>query len=335
MYTSSNRKQSKRVREFIAKKNLEKEQEEKELESKKQNFISVFQNPTTIGQENATNQMTLKVFYDVIIKDYAPLISSGNPKDILRAITILKRLLADGHDIDYIIIRLLCHGSLIFFQFLKQVRRDLLNHFEAYDEIVHACKPSEIIELLKFGVLELEHATKINKMESLEASIYMFIQLTDYEDTIQDYLWQTYSTLVSKQGLLRNMLLRNVPHEIAVYLKSLDETEFNERLVKFTKVLKSYENMEEKYKGSPMLKGRLINLIRMIMDMVLNQDLKLPQMKEFMEYFKDIYVMKNYDEVPLFLEQLPWDAYWYISMEIYQKDMIRKFPYDTPDGKWV
>ena len=133
--------------------------------------------------------------------------------------------------------RLLCHGSLLFFQFVKQIRRDLLNHFESYDYVVNACKPCEIIEMLQFGVLELDHAMTINKMESLEATIYMFIQLTHYEDSIKDYLWKTYPTLLSNQGLVRHMVLRNVLHEISVYMKGLQGTEeFTERLVNFHKI---------------------------------------------------------------------------------------------------
>jgi hypothetical protein len=326
MSSTVERKQSRKVREFLAKK------KEKEI-AQRDNILSIFQNPKK--DNNKTTQITLKALYDITIDKCAGFLSSGITKEILKTINILKKLLADGHDIDYIIVRLLCHGNLLFFQFVRQVRKDLLNHFEAYDEVVRACKPYEIIELLKFGVLEIEHAMKINKMESLEATIYMFIQLTDYENTIQEYLWQTYSSILSKQGLLRHMILRNVPHEIAVYLKSLNSDEFNETLVNFPKVLKSYEVLEETYKGSPILKGRLINLIRMIVDMVFNQGLILPSMTEFLEYFKKVYIMKDYADIPMFLQILPWDAHWHISMKILQLNVEKLFPYDTPDGKWA
>lgn len=318
--------QSKKVREFLARK-------EEEESAKRTALLSIIQNPTKNNKENV--ETALKCFYDITINKCADFLSSGDTKEIFKVINILKKLLADGHNIDYIIVRLLCHGSLLFFQFVKQERRDLINHFEAYDEIVHACKPCEIIELLKFGVLELEHATKINDMESLEATIYMFIQLTDYEDTIQEYLWQTYQHLISKQGLLRHMVLRNVPHEIAVYLKSLGLEQFNEQFATFRKVLDSYEVMEVKYKGSPMLKGRLINLINMIIDMVFNQDYELPSMTEFLEAFKKVYTMKDNTDIPVFLQLLSWDAHWYISMKICNLKAIRAFPYDTPDGKWA
>jgi len=320
------RKQSRKVREFLAKK-------EQEEAAKHDDLLSIIRNPTKYNKEHV--QMALKTFYEITIDKCRLLLSSGDTKEIFKTINILKKLLADGHDIDYIIVILLCHGSLLFFQFVKQVRRDLLNHFEAYDEVVHACKPCEIIELLKFGVLELEHAMKINKMESLEATIYMFIQLTDYEDTIQDYLWQTYPNLLSKQGLLRHMVLRSVQHEISVYLKSLGVAEYNEKLVNFKEVLKSYENMEVKYKGSPLLKGRLINLIRMIVDLVFNQGFKLPSMTEFLEAFKTKYPTENDTVVPIFLQVLPWDAHWHISMKILQLNVEKLFPYDSIDGKWA
>jgi hypothetical protein len=320
------RKQSKKLREYLVKK--------KDEELAKHNaLLSIFRNPTKNTDENGA--MALKYFYDMTIEKCAGYLSSRDTKDILAAINILKKLQADGHDIDNIIVRLLSHSSLLFLQFVKQVSRDILNHFEAYDEIVHNCEPGEIIEFLKYGVIELEYATTINKMESLENTIYMFIQLTDYEDTIQDYLWQTYPTLINKQGLLRHMVLHNVSYEIAVYLKSLDGSEFNENVIKFSKVLNAYKLMESKYKGSHMLKGRLLNLIQMIIDMVCNQGLVLPSMSEFLEAFKKVYVMKDYDDVPLFMYNLPWDAYWYISMEIYQINIVKLFPYDTLDGKWA
>ena len=324
--TEKRQRQSKKVREFLAKK-------QEEESARHSALLSIIQNPTKDNKENV--QTALKCFYDMTINKCQGFLSSGDIKEIFKTINILKKLFTDGHDIDYIIVRLLCHGSLLFFQFVKQVRRDLLNHFEAYDEIVHACKPSEIIELLKFGVLELEHATKINKMESLEATIYMFIQLTDYEDTIQDHLWQTYPSIISKQGLLRHMVLCNVPHEIAVYLKSLGNNEFNEQFVVFRKVLTSYEAMEVKYKGSPMLKGRLVNLIRMIVYLVFNQGFEFPSMTEFLEAFKKVYTMKDYTNVPLFLQVLPWDAHWHIGMKIYNLNVQKAFPYDNPDGKWA
>jgi hypothetical protein len=326
MSTTVARNRSRKVRDFLAKK-------QEEESSKQDALLSIIRNPTKYNKDYV--EIALKTFYEITVEKCSNLLSSGDNKEICKTINILKKLLADGHDIDYIIVRLLCHGSLLFFQFVKQIRRDLLNHFEAYDEVVHACEPHEIIELLKFGVLELEHATKINNMESLETTIYMFIQITDYEDTIQDYLWQTYSNLLSKQGLLRHMVLYSVQHEISVYLKSLNINEFNERLVNFNKILKSYEVMEEKYKGSRLLKGRLKNLIRMIIDIVLNQGLKLPTIIEFLEKFKNTYTIKNNVDPPMFLQDLPWYAYWHISIEIFQLEMERALPYDTPDGKWA
>ena len=327
MSTIATRKQSKKVREFLARK-------EEEETAKHNALLSILQNPKEHDPEKV--QTALQIFYDITIENCTELLVSGDTKDILKTINILKKLLADGHDIDYIIVRLLCNGSLLFFQFVKQVRRDILNHLEAYDEIAHSCKPSEIIEMLKFGVLELEHASKINKMESLEATIYMFIQLTDYEDTIQDYLWQTYPNLISKQGLLRHMVLRNIPHELLVYLKSLSSAEFNIHFVNFRRVLKTYENMEEKHKGSPILKGRLINLIQMIIDMVFIQGYTLPSMNEFLDEFKHKnYFMKSNADIPLFMYNLAWDTHWYISTKILQLEIIKLFPYDNPDGKWA
>lgn len=322
-------KQSRKVREFLAKK-------QEEESARHAALLSIIQNPTN---PNNVNENTLKCFYDITIGKCKGLLSSGDTKEIFKAIQILKKLIDTGHDLDYVLVRLLCHGSLLFFQFVKQVRRDLLNHFEAYDEVVHACKPSETIELLKFGVLELEHATKINKMVSLEATVYMFIQLTDYEDTIQTYLQQQHPTLVSTQGLLNHMVLHSIPHEIAVYLKSLSAEEFNERFINFRKILLSYETMEDKYHGSPMLKGRLVNLIRMIVDMVFNHGYQLPSMDEFQEAFKKVYTMKDsdntlvdYSDAPMFLQTLPWDVHWHISMKIFDLHIKRSCPY--PDSKW-
>lgn len=306
--TEKQQRQSKRVREFLAKK------QEEEL-AKHDALLSIIQNPTKDNKENF--QTALKYFYNMTINKCKGFLSSGDTKEIFKAINILKKLQTDGYDIDNIIFQLLCHGSLLFFQFVKQIKRDLLNQFEAYDKIVNSCEPNEIIELLKFGVLELEYATKINNMESLDATIYMFIQLTRYEDTIQNYLWQNYASIISKQGLLRHMVLRNIPHEIAVYLKSLGKNEFNEEFIVFHKVLSSYEDMEVKYKGLPIVKGRLVNLIRMIVDMVFNQGFEFPSMTEFVEAFNKVYTMKDYTDIPSFLQVLPLETHRYIDMKIY------------------
>jgi hypothetical protein len=326
-------KQSRKVREFLAKK-------QEEEAAKHATLLSIIENPT---RNNNANENALKCFYDITIDKCKGLLVSSDTKEIFKAINILRKLIETGHDIDYVIVRLLCYGSLLFFQFVKQVRRDLLNHFEAYDEVVHACTPREIIELLKFGVLELEHATKINKMVSLEATVYMFMQLTDYDDTIQTYLQEQYPTLICKQGLLNHMILRSIPHEMAVYLKSLSAEEFNERLINFRKILRSYETMEEKYRDSPMLKGRLVNLIRMIIDMVFNQGYQLPSLDEFLVAFRKVYTMKDsnnilidYSDAPMFLQTLPWDAYCYISMKIFDLHIARSCPaYETSTSHWA
>jgi hypothetical protein len=92
--------------------------------------------------------------------------------------------------------------------------------------------------------------------------------------------------------------------------------------------------MESKYKNSPMLKGRLVNLIRMIIDMVFIQGFELPQLDEFLEAFKKVYTMKDYADVPLFMQVLPWDAHWHISFKIFELNILKTCPYDTPDAKW-
>ena len=93
--------------------------------------------------------------------------------------------------------------------------------------------------------------------------------------------------------------------------------------------------MEENYKGSPMLKGRLVNLIRMIVDMVFNQEYQLPSMDEFLDAFTKVYTMKDNADVPMFLQVLPWDAHWHIGMKIYKLNLLKDYSDTSADGKLI
>ena len=73
----------------------------------------------------------------------------------------------------------------------------------------------------------------------------------------------------------------------------------------------------------------------MIVDLVFNQGYEFPSMTVFLDAFKKVYTMKNYTDVPLFLQVLPWDAHWHIGMKIYNLKVQKTFPYDNPDGKWA
>lgn len=319
-----NTHQSRKVRDFLAKKKLEQEaalkQELEELENKK--------------LDDNTVAMSMQLFYDITINKCSEYLQNN---ETIATIKILKKMLSDGYDIDYILIKLLANGNTLFFQFIKQVRRDLINHFEAYDEIVNNCKAEDILTLLKYDILELEHAQKVNKMATLETTIYMFLQLTYYEDSIKTHLFSRYASITSEAGLFRHWLLVNIPHEVAIYLKSLKgEHELNERLVNFNKILHSYRVMEINFKGSPMLKGRLINIIRMVVSAVLDGGMSLPSRDEFTEYFNHIYIVKGDIERPLFIDLLCWDAYWYIDCLIMAERAKRLFPYeqDNIDCRW-
>jgi hypothetical protein len=279
--------------------------------------------------------MSLELFYNITIQKCTEMLSNN---ETIPVIKVLKKMVSDGYDIDYIIIRLLSHGNLLFYQFIKQSRRDLLNHFEAYDEITHTCKSSEIIDLLKYDILELELATKINGMDTLADTIYMFMQLMDYNDVVKSYLMSRYSGIATEEGILRHMVLYNIPHEVAVYLKSLNgKSEFDEKLINFNKIMKSYRVMEINFQGSDMLKSRLINVINMVVDSVVNKGMELPSREEFTKHFEARYQIKNKteNEKPLFLQLLPWDFYWFISIEIIQQRAIKLFPYEGVNGKWV
>ena len=320
---------SKKVLAFLERKKQEEELRKAELVKQCQ------------GQNKGDIKDTVQLFYDVTVNKCNEYLSKG---DTVSVIKVLRKLLADGNDIDYIIVRLLAFGNLLFYQFVKQARKDLLNHFEAYDEITHACKPVELIQLLKYNILELEHAAKINKVESLEATIYMFLQLADYNDEVKAYLWKRYSNLVSTQGLFHHWIYENIPHEVVVYLKTLqnDEIEsnstvqnqFDKRIINFNKIMKSFRVMECKFRGSTMLRSRLINVLRMVINAVVNDGLELPSREEFTKHFESKYTIKNADEKPLFMELLPWDFYWYISCEVMHQRSVKLFPYEGEDGKW-
>jgi hypothetical protein len=317
----SSRVQSRKVREFLAKKKLEEEESLKQ-ELEKIEKTNLYDNQIA---------MSMQLFYDVTIRkciDYL------NNKETIPVIKILKKMISDGYDIDYIMIRILAHGNLLLYQFIKQERRDLINHFEAYDEIVRAQSSDEIIKLLKYDILDLEHSTKVNKMDSLSDTVYMFMQLSDYNDNVEEFLWQRYSSILSVKGLMHHQLFYNIPHEIAIYMKSLKGDELNESLVNLDKILLSYHKMEQKFKNSPMLKGRLLNVIKMISQSVINNDLKLPSKEEFFRYFGKIYIIHG-AEKPDFLKKLEWDIYWHIDCEIMQQRAYILFPYEGENGQWV
>jgi hypothetical protein len=315
------RAQSRTVRDFLAKKKLEEEEHLKqELEKLEKTNL-----------DDNQIAMSMQLFYDITIRKCIEYLTN---KETIPVIKILKKIISDGYDIDYIMVRILAHGNLLLYQFIKQERRDLINHFEAYDEIVRAQSPDEIINLLKYDILDLEHSTEVNKMDSLCDTIYMFMQLTDYDDSVKDYLWQRYGSMLSEEGLMRHQLFYNVPHEIAIYLKSLKGDELNESLVNIEKILLSYRNMEQNFKGSPMLKGRLLNVIRMITQSVINNDLKLPSKEEFFQYFDKIYIIRD-AEKPDFLKKLEWDIYWHIDCEIMKQHAYILFPYEGENGQWA
>jgi hypothetical protein len=316
------RPQSRKVREFLARKKLEEESVIKQQLEDLENC----------NLDDNTVNMSLQLFYDITIKKCNEYLIGNETIPVIR---ILKKLLEDGYNIDYIIIHLLACGTVLFYQFIKQIRRDLLNHLEAYDEIVRFNKHEEIINLLKYDIIELEHACKINKLDSLEHTIYMFMQLTDYENNINEYLCNRYKGITNEEGLFRHQVLYNVPHEIAVYIKSLAGNALNEHLINFRKIWKSYMIMEVNFSGSSMLKGRLVNLVRMICIGVLDKGFKLPSRQEFEKHFNKICIFKGAEKPPLFLEQLIWDIHWFIDTSIIQERANKLFPYEGDNGQWA
>jgi hypothetical protein len=326
------RKPSKKMQQFLERKQKEQEQIEMERAARHQELLHIINNPNEHNKVNIDG--ALKLLYDMTKSKCIQFLSTGERDNILTVIRILRKLLDDGHKIDDVIISLLPHGSILFFQFIKQVRRDLLHGFAAMDEVVHACKQCEIIELLEYKIIELDHMAKVNNMPSLEATIYMFIQLTDYDDTVISHLYKIYSPSISRQGLLQHMLLISIPHEISLYLKPLKEINImTEQYVSFDLVMQSYQAMEDRYKGAPILKGRLINLYRMIVDMVVNEGLIIPTMDEFRAALHRRYELGDGVAIPSFLQDLSWKTYWHVSLEIYMQQTRRRFP-NHNDTEW-
>jgi hypothetical protein len=318
----SERHQSRKIRAFLEKKKQEEEERIKDELNRLEN----------ISLDDKTIDMSIELIYNFTINKCNEYLEKN---ETISVIKILRKMISDGYDIDYIIVHLLSHGNTLFYQFIKQIRIEILNHFESYEEIVHSKSADEVIELLKFDILDLSYAWKVNKMDSLKDTIYMFMQLTDYNDKIQNYLFNRYNDDITHYGVMQHQLLFNVPHEIAIYLKSLKGNyEVDESVVNFKKILESYRKMEVNFQGSPMLKGRLVNLIRMIVNSVVYKGFTLPSRTEFYENFAKIYILKG-NEKPLFLDILEWDTYWYIDCAIMQERANILFPYDGEDGRWV
>lgn len=316
--------QSKKVREYYAKKQAE----EVALENHAKEQLEIL--------KQANPEAANVVFYKLTV---SKCIEFLNSKQIMPVVNILKRLETEPnyHNIvTSIITDIFPYADLFFFRCIRDMRRDYLNSVETFIILHNSVKPELIVQLLEYKILDMAYATVINGMDSLQDTIYLFMQLTDYEDSIKNKLFCIYSDILSEQGFLDYIMLCHIPHEVAIYLKGLnDGKELTEKHVNIYQILQSYRVMEASNPGSPAMKGRMINLIRMVVDGVLNRGLILPKREEFIQYFNKIYKNTDTSTFPAFLQDLSWDTHWHIDIEIIKQRAIQLFPYEGDGDRWA
>lgn len=240
------------------------------------------------------------------------LLSRGQTLSVLRILKNVK-FQTNGNLLP-IVENLMPFGNLLFYQYVKQEFRDFLNLLPTYDIILHALKPDEVIQLLHYNVIELEYANKINDINALTNTVYMFLQLADYNPTVKEYLFNKYSDILDETGLFNHLFMYNISHEILVYLKScLANDLFNKKFVNFEKIVKTYQELEAKSAGSPLLGSRLINVINMIMDYMLYKGMSFPALFDFEMNFKQQYIINDADDIDYeLLMNLSYETFLYL-----------------------
>jgi hypothetical protein len=200
---------------------------------------------------------------------------------------------SQGGDISYFLDALLPFGDLLFYRFVKDESRDIINSFHTFDKILHKSSTEDVINLLKFHIVEPEHSAIVND-STVETVLYMIIQLSEYRDEIIDFVFHDYARYVSLEGLTKHMLFTNITNDIMVYIKAIREKNlFTEEYVTFKHVLLSFERMCSNEDTKHLTRSRLNNVIRLYIGMLKKNSIMLPNFSEFQNHFHKLYTIQN------------------------------------------
>jgi hypothetical protein len=259
------------------------------------------------------------------------LITKGKTINLLM---ILKKIKKECNDISFIVNQLLEHGDLLFYRYVKQEYPDILNSYSAMDIILHSQKPTNIIQILEYNIFDFEYSAKVNE-EPIEKVMYMFLQFTEYDEIIKEFMFKKYPDILNEYGLFKHLLFYNVPNEVIVYMKAcMDNDKFTDYYVNLTKILESYTDLKNKNTGSIFLRSRLINVINMIINIHTFNDYPLPSYEEFLEHFKKFYSIKDTSVEKDFLKEVPYDIYNHIFLKCTMSMLRAIFPPVNDNIKW-
>jgi hypothetical protein len=231
--------------------------------------------------------------------------------------TILKdfKARAPESDITFFLNELLPYGDLLFYRYVRGECQDMMNSFYTFDQIMHNMKPDDIINLLKFDIIQPEYAARINEV-SLDTVLYMIMQFNEYQDGTIEWLMQKYTGVINNIGLANHILFYNVIHDIMVFLKALREKDnLKEDFVSFDKVLESYEFIHKNNAGNILTRSRLINAINIYVDICKKESHIMPHFDTFYNKFNRLFTVSGVNAKLLkkALRQLCKDCHNYIS----------------------
>lgn len=250
---------------------------------------------------------------DEAITKMAALLAMGRSIPVLQS---LKRIRSGCTNIEFVLKQLLPFGDLLFYRYMKSEARNLLNHFDTYDTIFHSVTPATLKQLFDFDILEPHYAAKINGF-SLRETLCFIVQFAEYDETFRDYILGKFTGLICKNDIYNHILFRNIANEIVIYMKACqNDDKLSAEFVNITEILHTYQCLEDKNEGSPMLNSRLLNTIRMIVKAVKNAEYILPTLEQFQREFARYYNINDIEGDWGFVTRLPADFYEHIQMLI-------------------
>jgi hypothetical protein len=246
-----------------------------------------------------------------------------------KTIKILRDLKAKKVDISYLIDQILPLGDIIFYRFVKDEQRSLINSFNTFDKILHNLEPQTVIDLLHFNIIEPHIAAEVNNT-SLDKVIYMIIQFTEYEPLVYDYLFKKYPRDITHEGLLNHMIFYNICHDIFIYINACNKSNRNTaEFLNFERILESYQRMYDKYKDDEkqrkFLRSRLIGLAPLISKQCKDRLLMMPEYEEYKAKFQSYYQInhtndtdanRDTSEIIRLLDKICYDSYDWVNDKV-------------------
>lgn len=261
------------------------------------------------------------------------LLSSGNKNDTFEAIKILKNIQNDGVDIKKIIYHLLPFTNVIFCSFVRIISKDFINSLDVYDILFNTLIPDDIIKILESKIIEPEYSKIINNLDSLESILYLIIQNCKYDNNVKKYLLTKYKDIITDEGVFKHMIMYNIPNDIVLYIKTCIKTNnFNDKYINFKSILNYYKQAEHKY-SKKLFASRLHNVIKLIIDIKIQNGYEFPTQQEFVENFKKYYKISDQKQLHYFMEILPYDIYLYFTTEYMIQYTKKIFPQEL-DNIW-